>query len=172
MFQTGDIIFTSRRSIIVRFMRIFQKDPVYWGHVLVAKNERTAWEAGYTLREVPIPDKLDKTNHYKIVRPAFLTESCKNVMVESAPSLLGNYYSVWRIILQACDHLFHTDWFTSKNEKEKSQVCSSYAAWIYNKACGYKFNGVDWQSCDPDDIDDDVEKYPDRWSVLAERKIY
>lgn len=169
--QTGDIILTSKGSIIVRFMNIFQKDPCFWGHVLVAKDNEYAWEAHWTLREANIEKVLKKYKCYKIIRKKDLTEEQKEDMLETAPTLLGHPYGVGRIFLQVLDHVFHTDWFTRLDEREHAQVCSSYGAWIYEMACDYEFNGVSWQSCDPDDIEDDQLKYPERWQIMGEKGI-
>lgn len=168
--ETGDIILGSKRSAIVYFMRMFQKDPVFWGHVFVVKNADLAWEANWHLREVKITNALNQ-KHYKIIRKKDLTEDQKEIMRKEAPILIGQKYSIFRIFLQLLDHLFHTNYFTSRVMDKRVQVCSSYVAWIYNKACNYKFNGVSWESCDPDDIEDDSIIFDDRWVVLSEKNI-
>ena len=38
--QTGDIILTSKNSIISKIMGMFQDDIVQWGHVMVVKNSQ------------------------------------------------------------------------------------------------------------------------------------
>jgi len=167
--QTGDIILTSKESIIVWFMNLFQKDPCLWGHVLIAKDNETAWESNYVLKESNIEKVLKKHKYYKIIRKKDLTEEQKEEMLETAPDLLGYPYGVGRIFLQVLDHIFHTDWFTRLDDREYIQVCSSYAAWIYKRACNYEFNEVPWQSCDPDDILDDQEKNPDLWKTFIEQ---
>lgn len=169
--ETGDVILTARNSIIVRFMSLFQDDPVVWGHVLIVKDAYTAWEAGWRLREVDIDKRLSKLGekNYKIIRKRDLTADQKVLIRKEAEKLLGLPYGVWRIVLQMFDQIFHTNWFTSKEEDEHIQVCSSYAAWIYYNACEYCFNGCEWESCDPDDIEDDQLAYPERWEVLADR---
>ena len=167
--QTGDIIFTSKKSIIVHFMNVFQSDPCTWGHVLVAKDSETAWEAHWVLRETNIEESLKKHKYYKIIRKKDLTEKQKEIMRKVAPQLLGRFYSIGRIILQLLDHVFHTDKFSGFDNNQYNQVCSSYGAWIYEIACRYKFNGIHWSSCDPDDISDDQEKNPDLWETLIER---
>ena len=169
--QTGDIILTSKRSVIARFMGVFQKDPCVWGHILVAKDNETAWEAHWTLRETNVQKILKKYKYYKIIRKKDLTEEQKEEMCEIAPDLLGYTYSVGRIFLQLLDHIFHTDWFTKLDDREYAQVCSSYGAWIYKMACDYEFNGVPWQSCDPDDIEDDQLGHPETWLVTSEKSI-
>lgn len=165
--KTGDIIFTSKGSIIVKFMRLFQRDPVFWGHVLIVKDNETAWEASYSLQETNINEKLADEPSWKIIRNRDLAEDQKGVMRKTAPKLLGRPYGVFRIILQIFDHVFGTNWFTSRADSKYLQVCSSYVAWIYWVACGYKFNGVKWQSCDPDDIEDDQLNNPHIWKVIG-----
>jgi hypothetical protein len=169
MFQTGDIIFTSKKSIISRFMDLFQSDPVYWGHILIAKNNQTCWEAALTVRESDIESILSKNKHWKAVRKKDLTDMQKDLMRIEAISLLGLRYGFWRVVLQFFDHVFNTNWFTSRDEDKYLQVCSSYAAWMYYRACGYEFNDVDWESCEPDDIEDDQLAHPEIWEVLEER---
>lgn len=166
--QTGDVILSSKKSIIAQFMNWWQHDPVFWGHVSVAKDADTVWEASWILTESPL-DKIVESGAYKIIRKVDLTEEQKEIMRQEAPKLLGCPYGIFRILLQLLDHVFHTNWFTDQDDREKMQVCSSYAAWIYDKACGYKFNDVNWESCDPDDIDDDSLLFPERWIVLDER---
>jgi len=167
--QTGDIILTSKNSIIVYFMRLFQKDTCLWGHVLVAKNDKLSWEAHWTLREVETSEVLKKHKHWKIIRKKDLTEKQKEIMCKVAPQLLGKFYSFKRIFLQLLDHIFHTDKFSGSDSNQYRQVCSSYTAWIYEMACRYKFNGVPWASCDPDDVSDDQEKNPETWLILEEK---
>jgi hypothetical protein len=169
--KTGDIIFVSKNSIIVKFMNLFQKDTCIWGHVLVAKDSKDAWEAHWLLRETNIEKVLKKYKYYKIIRKKDITEKQKEIMRKVAPQVLGYPYSVGRIFLQMLDHIFRTNWFTKLDDREYVQVCSSYSAWIYEMACRYKFNGVSWQSADPDDIEDDQLNNPDMWEVLGERNI-
>lgn len=165
--QTGDIILSSKESIIVKFMRLFQKDPVFWGHVFIAKDSEFAWEAGRKLQEINIKKKLDKEPYWKIIRKIDLTEEQKNIMRKVAPHLIGRSFGIFRIFLQLLDHVSGTNWFTNQSDNKYLQVCSSYVAWIYWVACGYKFNGVSWQSCDPDDIEDNQMVNPDVWEIVT-----
>jgi len=166
--ETGDVIFTSKGSLIVKFMRLFQKDPVFWGHVLIVKDNETAWEANYKLQEVNINEKLSKESSWKIIRNKYIADFQKEKMRKIAPSLLGYPYGTFRILLQIFDHMFKTNWFTSRADSKYLQVCSSYVAWIYWVACRYKFNNVHWASCDPDDIEDDQIKNPHIWEVVQD----
>ncbi len=169
--ETGDIIFSSKNNIIVKFMRLFQKDPVFWGHVLIVKDNEIAWEANYILRERKIADVLKKNKNWKIIRHKYLIESQQKIMLKIAPKLLGRPYGIGRIFLQMFDHFFNTNWFTSKADWKFMQVCSSYVAWIYWVACRYKFNNVSWASCEPDDIEDDQLARPELWRVLNEKGL-
>ena len=165
--KTGDVIFASKGSIIVEFMRLFQTDPVFWGHVLIVKDNETAWEASVKLRETNIQKVLDHEPSWKIIRKKDITEDQKEIMRKTAPKLLGRSYGYFRIVLQIFDHVFNTNFFTSQADNKYLQVCSSYVAWIYWVACKYKFNGVPWASCDPDDIEDEQLSNPDMWEVVA-----
>jgi len=167
--RTGDVILTSKKSIIARFMNWFQTDPCIWGHVLVVKDSETAWEAHWTMREVELSKVFKHYKYWKIIRKKDLTEKQKEIMRKVAPQLLGRFYSVGRIILQLLDHVFHTNKFSGFDNNQYNQVCSSYGAWIYEVSCRYKFNGVGWASCDPDDIDDDQLTYPEIWIILEEK---
>jgi len=165
--KTGDIIFTAKGSIIVKFMRLFQRDPVFWGHVLIVKDEETAWEASFRLKETNIWEKLTSEPSWKIIRNKYIGETHKEIMRKTAPKLLGRPYGVFRIVLQLLDHMFGTNWFTSKADSKYLQVCSSYVAWIYWVSCKHKFNGVEWQSCDPDDIEDDQIENSHIWQIVG-----
>lgn len=169
--QTGDIILTSKKSIIAHFMNLFQKDPCVWGHVLVVKDKKSAWEAHWTMRVVELSKVFKKYKYWKIIRKKDLTEKQKKIMRKVAPQLLGRFYSIGRIILQLLDHIFHTNKFSGFDTNQYNQVCSSFAAWIYEMACRYRFNGVTWQSCDPDDIEDDQIAHPETWVVISEKEI-
>jgi len=169
--QTGDIILTSKKSAIARFMDFFQKDPCVWGHVLVVKDPKTGWEASWKIREVEIKKVFEKHKYYKILRKRDLSARQKELMIELAPKIIGRVYGIRRIFLQLLDQVFHTNWFTTASDSIYCQVCSSYAAWIYEMACRYKFNGVPWQSCDPDDIEDDQLAHPETWVTLQERRL-
>ena len=168
--RTGDIILTSKKSIIARFMGLLQKDPCVWGHVLVVKDSKFAWEAHWTMREVKLSKIFKKYKYWKIIRKKDLTEKQKEIMRKVAPQLLGRFYSPGRIILQMLDHIFNTDKFSGFDNNQFNQVCSSYCAWIYEMACRYKFNGVHWSSADPDDIEDDqLMAHPELWLILEEK---
>lgn len=166
--ETGDIILTSNHGAIVWFMQHFQKDPVHWGHSLIVKNSEEAWEASRRLHTIKLSTFFKHKVYWRIARKNDLSKAYKEYMLRTAPRLLGSPYGVYRIFLQLLDHIFHTNWFSSRNKNIYIQVCSSFVAWIYSVVCNYKFNDVPWMSCDPDDIEDDWEKHPDRWTIIAE----
>ncbi len=169
--ENGDIILTSRDSFIVRMMRYFQSDPVIYGHALVVDADNgCVLEASWKLRAISLEEffKIKRHKKYKIIRYTELTEAQAQVMLKAMYSLIGNIYSFKLIFLQALDHLFFTNWFTKLSTSKNSQVCSSYVAWGYYVACKTKFNGVPWQSCDPDDIDDHSLANPEEWIPLEE----
>lgn len=173
-FETGDLILTSRRggSILSWFMNLFQTDPVVWEHVLVAKNNITAWEAHILIKEANIRRRLSRVKYYKVIRRKDLTDEQKESILEHAPTLLNLPYGVPRILLQMFDHFTNTNWFTKRFPVKYIQVCSSYAAWIYWKSTRFKFNNVEWCSCDPDDIEDEQLKHKDEWEIVDRRDSF
>ncbi len=169
--KTGDIILTSRDSLIVKLQRFFQKDPVRYGHAAIIDMEtNSVLEASFKLKASPLEEFFANKKHkkYKILRYNNITDTQTKVLVKSMWSLIGNIYNFKRIFLQALDHIFNTNWFTKLDKNKNNQVCSSYVAWGYYVACKIKFNDVGWASCDPDDIEDNSLKYPDKWTVIEE----
>jgi hypothetical protein len=165
---------TSKYSFIAEIMNYFQSDPCTWGHALVINKESgttTGIEAHFSLREVPLDEILASKRHknYRIVRYNNLTEAQAKVLIKSMQSILGKLYNIKRIFLQLFDQMFNTNWFTKLSKDRNDQVCSSYVAWGYYVATKIKFNGVEWESCDPDDIDDHVSAHPDEWTTITEK---
>jgi len=93
-------------------------------------------------------------------------------MINSAEGLLGNPYSIIRIILQLLDQMFNTNYFTKRIKDPEQQVCSSLVAWCYDAVLGVRFNGVNWASCEPDDIDDESLKDDTEFETILEWEIY
>lgn len=167
--ETGDIIFTNKDSMIAKFMAHFQSDPVFWGHIMVAKNDTILYEPTNPLTTTTT-EQLEKTKkHYKIVRYKHITDEDKEKIQKFLDKLVGAKYSFRRLILQAFDHIFHTNWFSNGLHSPDNQVCSSMAAWAYYASMKIKFNGVSWRSCEPDDIEDHIEKNSNDWMIIAKK---
>lgn len=161
---------TSKNSLIVKFMRLFQKDPVSFGHALVYIEDTNSFlEAGWSIRETPYNKVMNNVRHkyYVIYRYNNLTDKQAETMIKVMRGLKGELYSFKRILLQLLDHVFYTNFFTKLSRDKKDQVCSSYVAWGYYVATRIKFNGVHWASCDPDDIDDNCFGNPE-WTKVRE----
>ena len=167
--KPGDIILTSRDSMIVKFMSLFQNDPVKWGHALVVRDANSAFEASFLIRVVSLNDILKKRKHYIIIRHKKWTEEHTKVINKVLGKLVGELYSFRRIFLQVFDHIFGTNWFSRLDKSSASQVCSTLVAYGYYVAMRYKFNDVSWRACDPDDIDDDYKLNRNNWEFVAEK---
>ncbi len=165
--KVGDIILGSKDSFIVKFMRIFQKDPVVYGHAMVMISEDKVAEAKWRVQITPLAKILAKQHHRKIIRYKDLTDHQASLIPKRAVSLLDTRYSISRIVLQMFDHFFGTNWFSNLSKSTKSQVCSTFVAWVYYASCKIQFNDVTWRACEPDDIDDESIRNP-RWEVLEE----
>lgn len=168
--KPGDIILTARDSIIVKFMNIFQSDPVTWGHAMIVRDSVSVYEAHWLIRRIATYEVLKNKKSYLIIRPNFWTDEDTSKLDKVLGCLVGKMYSFKRIGLQALDHITNTNWFTDNwGECTSAQVCSSLVAYAYYVIKRYTFNDVSWKACDPDDIEDDYEKYPERWELVAKK---
>ena len=166
--RPGDIILTSRDSMIVKFMRTFQSDPVKYGHALMVRNDRDAYESRLLTSIIPLKNIFEERKHYMVMRYMDLTDKDVEVMCKSMNSVIGTMYSFKRIVLQIFDHIFDTNYFTKLDRNKKSQVCSSLVAWAYYVATKIKFNGVEWPAVEPDDLHDHALKNTDKWQIVGE----
>lgn len=167
---TGDIILTSNKGPIVFVMNLLQEDAVNWGHVLVVKNPNSAYEATrFTIKEHELHDFFENKKYWIILRKKNLIDNQRSLIEKTAAKLLGKFYGVSRLLMMLFDNIFKTHKFSQFISSENIQVCSTYIAWVFYKVIGYKFNNVEWPSCDPDDIEDDAEKYPNEWEIIAKR---
>ena len=164
--KSGDIILTSTDSIVARFMRMFQSDPVEYGHALMVRNSNDAYEASLYVRIIPLEKIFKKRKHYIILRYKGIEQRHISIMNKALDKLVGNLYSFKRFILQFFDHVFNTNYFTKLDKDTKSQICSSLVAWAYYVATRIKFNYVSWRSTDPDDIFDHCLNNSDEWEVI------
>ena len=175
MYQTGDIILTRSGSLygetILYFMRVFQDDPIHYSHCLIVIDENYALDTDINkLHIVKINDVLSNSRKYKVIRYNDITEEQIKKVYRLAKSLDGLPYSKKRIILQLLDHIFGTDKFTGLLKSKKDQVCSSLVAWIYHTVIKINFNGVEWYSAEPDDIDDETYLNIKKWTTIREKE--
>jgi len=150
-------------SVVLNF---FQTDPVDYTHVLIAKNESEGIEAKWRVMNCSLGDKLSKAKRYKIIRLKSLTDDERDKIIKSIECLIGIKYSISRLLLQLLDQISDTNFFTKLNKSKENQICSSLVAWGYYVYTKTKFNGVDWKSCEPDDIDDESQKNTDMWEII------
>jgi len=173
IFEPADIIITKDRSgyfgrLILNALRLFQRDRVMYQHAILVVNNETCIEALTRIKYNNLHERLKDFERYKVIRCKLLANDRKEAVVESARSLIGKEYGYGRLILQLFDQIFHTNFFTNVAKNENVQICSSLVAWAYQKQTGLRFNNVDWESCDPDDIDDEALKNPTVWQTVCE----
>ena len=87
--KTGDIILTSRDSLIVKFQRLFQKDTVRYGHAAMVDMEtNSVLEASFKLQAVPLEEFFANKRHkkYKILRYKNITDPQTKVLIKSMSS--------------------------------------------------------------------------------------
>jgi len=150
-------------------MKVFQRDPVFFNHVILAKNELVGIEAGPRIQVCGLIKKLKEADAYRIIRYRRLKEKESKGIIKSVSKLIGVPYGVPRLILQLFDQIFSTNFFTKLLSDKMCQVCSSIVAWAFYVRCHVRFNYVPWQSCDPDDIDDECERNPKLWEVIDQK---
>lgn len=169
----ADIIITTDKkslfsALILKAMRTFQRDEVNYQHAILIVDDEKCIEALTEVKYNDIEKRLKDFKRYKIIRCSLLTGERKEAVVKAAEKFLGKKYSYFRIFLQLLDHIFNTDRFTGKYKDEDDHICSSLLAWAYQKETGLKFNGINWRSCEPDDIDDASLKNPNVWDTILE----
>ena len=165
--KTGDVILVSKSSsILLKGMKFFQKDPVFFGHALIAKNEYSAYEAKKTIRISNIKEVIDSYGFYLIVRKKNFTPTQKNIFQRLIKDLVGRPYGFKRLLLQILDNIFHTTKFTKLLKNVDNQICSSLVAWIYYVLFNIQFSNKVWYSCDPDDIHDEITNN-DSWTIIS-----
>ena len=173
--EPADIIITKDKKgyfgrLIIKAMRLFQRDKVMYQHAILVVDNTTCLEALMKIKYNNLNERLKDFERYKIIRCRLLAPDRKEAIVKEASSLIGKRYGFGRLFLQLFDQVFHTNFFTDVVKNENVQICSSLVAWAYQKQTGLKFNGVEWESCDPDDIDDESLKNPSVWETVLEYK--
>ena len=167
--KPADIILTHSRSwlgkAILWILRFFQHDNVNFSHILMVCHDNVGIEAGKSVLYVNLDEKLRSVQNYKVIRKKNLTEKQRLRVVKKAKKCLGQKYSVFRLCLQLCDQIFHTNWFT-RRVKYRRHICSGLVAWAYYATYKIKFNDINWRSCEPDDIDDESLNNPDLWEII------
>jgi hypothetical protein len=171
MFETADILLTTSKTtigrVIVWILRFFQKDQVFFNHCILVANNKFGIEAATAgIQYCDLKEKMESAEAFKLIRCKCISNAKKESIVKSTRKLVGLSYGFKRLILQLLDQMFRTDFFTCKLGDNRCQVCSSLIAWAYYTRCKIRFNGIDWQSCEPDDIDDFSEKRPDLWEII------
>lgn len=154
---------------IIGVMNFFQKDPVVFYHAMLVENDTNGIEAVLKIKRTNLFERLNHADKYKILRHKNLTPEKKASIVKASETLLGKGYSITRLLLQLLDQIFHTNFFSGIKKDNMDHVCSSLVAWAYYSRTKIKFNGVEWRSCEPDDIDDESLDNENDWEVIIEK---
>jgi len=104
---------------------------------------------------------------YRIVRKDDLSDEDAEGIAVRLNKELGKKFSLVTIFWQFWDNLFKTNWFTGTLNRSSGIVCSSLIAKAWQDQIGLRFNGRDWFSVEPDDVDDETQK--PGWTVLSEK---
>jgi hypothetical protein len=176
-FQAADIVITTDSkswfsAIILSVLNFFQKDDVKYQHAMLVVDEAICIEANWEVEYSNIETRLVDFKRYKVLRHKELTEEQRAGIVEKATDLLGLRYSVARILLQLCDQLFNTNYFSKRIKDPEQQICSSLIAWCYGIETGIEFNKLSWAAVEPDDIDDESLRDDTKFETILEWEIY
>lgn len=158
MFKTGDIVLTSEGGLTAWFMRLFQRDPVRFGHVAIIETNESIIESKGSVRRVDLHTWFGRHPTYKVVRYEGMTALEANKILDKIGEIVGEAYGTKRYLLQFLDHITFSNYFTKKFMNEKNQICSSLIAWGFYEVINFFFNDTHWPSCDPDDIDDEAQR--------------
>lgn len=174
MIKTGDIILSHTNNIsgvgIVWFLNLIQKDPVKYSHVSIASSDSTILQARITIHEISFIEASKKWSNYSIYRRNDISDDVIDRMIWKGRKLVGMRYSYSRIVLQFFDGLFNTNKFTGSYSNNKNHICSSLIAWLYYTTFNkYLFNDVHWRSCEPDDIDDDIQTNSQLYTLVDQK---
>jgi hypothetical protein len=161
--KPGDILLLSGWYPIVWFLNLFQKDKVRYGHVAIVGYGGSVYEAAKRIRMVKLESYFKFYKKCKAVSLRSVQPEDIYKIIQKIETKVGKKYGYKRFILQFIDNIFHTNWFTEQDRDENEQVCSSIVAWAYSEVLGIDFNNVPWESCEPDDIDDESENCPSLW---------
>ena len=167
--QRGDIILCVSNhwmgSIILYFMKFFQKDPVHYSHVAMVTNDTNIIQARLKVEEVLFD--LSKLKSFKILRYKNASENQLDYLVYVTRKLLNNNYGYVRFLCHFFDEMLRINFFTTINKCEKEQICSSLVAWAYYKVFGMKFNNLEWTQVDPDDFEDHYLNNINDWEIIS-----
>lgn len=167
--RNGDIILTPGTRLIVRFLDATQPDDARYGHVSMVVDTDLIVESDLRVRKISFDKFFGMHKHYKIIRHRTLPDAFISAVCRLALGRVGDRYSFKRIGYQFLDNIFGTDWFTQRDTNPTHQVCSSLIAWCYSVGAGVGFNGSNWASTEPDDIDDESLNNPIAWKVVIEK---
>jgi hypothetical protein len=173
--KAGDIILTRAKSnwFINFFLKFIQYggggDPARFTHVscMIAPNMLIEAQMRVVKRDMLQVKRYMSKKAYRIMRKDDLTDEDAAGIVVRLSNELGNKYSLATIFWQFMDNLFRTNWFTGTLNRSNGIVCSSLIAKAWQDQIGLRFNGRDWFSVEPDDVDDETQK--PGWTVMSEK---
>jgi len=173
--KAGDIIMTRAKKnwFTDFFLKFIQYggggDPARFTHVscMVSPNMLIEAQMKVVKRDMLQVKKYMAKKAYRIVRKDDLSDKDAEGIAARLNKELGKKFSLVTIFWQFWDNLFKTNWFTGTLNRSNSIVCSSLIAMAWQDQIGLRFNGRDWFSVEPDDVDDETQK--EGWTVVSEK---
>jgi hypothetical protein len=170
-FQPGDVVLVRSKSPLAAIISYVgnkcDDDIVYYTHAAMVYDEDTVFQIMWDVEKTPLLKFFQAHPDYRIIRYRDLTVEQLAAIRKEADKLLKTKYSVYRLFACLFDQVCGTRWFTREIDSERRQVCSSLIAYVYYTATGKEFNGIEWNSCTPDDIDDETYNPDSPFAVVV-----
>lgn len=168
--KPGDIILSTTDgfvSRVVRFMLRRKDDKAPYSHVAGYVGDNMIVEARYKVRLIPLRKFVKENTRFAVYRRRDLTNVERIRIALLAKGFIGRRYGYAKVLLlQPLDQLFGTNWFTHTLSFSKRIYCSQLYAKIYYAVKDIKINGVEPESCEPDDWHDEVTNNGGYWEEI------
>ena len=166
--KAADIVLTrKKRTIIGRLIRHFQTTrsdttKTIFEHVGMMINGFQLIEALHRVKINELSRQYKKRKYdYLIARRIDLTDSDREFLKRGSLAYHGKRYGYIKLFMHFLDHavgrICRKDifFFRKITKSNKYPICSWLVAWVYDTK-EIKFNNVTKESCQPDDIADDI----------------
>ena len=175
-YKAGDVILTDSPGLFSALILFFTRRLAEWrgkrvpfSHAAIVVDPLYCVQALSTVVKTPLSERLSakESKRYLILRPVYLSCAEREAAASVAIRQIGRPYSAWRLFLFLLDDATNTRKFAEWDTDKHSQVCSSLVAFCFKN--DYKFDGVPWEACAPEDVWLDYQAHPSRYKVVSER---
>ena len=177
-FETGDIIFVSGKSLFKNAIAWFETGPgeekTYAKHIAGMKTNNIVIEALTNVKETNSNNWIQKHKKFEVWRYKKLTEENKVKIFNYLDDKKGSIYGGWKLFFFAGDFLLskifrHDNFYLFRRVlfMENFPICSWLYAYAYD-IIGYRFDGKNPNSLDPDTMHD-IVKVDKNWEMIYKK---